>query len=178
MEEHWRPIPSAPGYEASSLGRIRLLDGRISKAGRNSRGYPNVRLLVDRRSVCLYVHRLVADAFLGPPPTTGHTHVAHGDGTTDNNRPENLRWATAKENSADRLRHGTAHIGENNPQSKLSDRQRAEIKGSKEGCKILSERYGVSQPVIVKIRGRLRAPNKRSRAEAMGYRQPPDCKAI
>jgi hypothetical protein len=164
--ETWKPVPNAPCYQVSDLGRVRLSDGRISAAGRNSRGYPNVRLVIDGVSRTVYVHRLVAGAFLGPPPSAKHTHVAHCDGSTDNNRADNLRWATAVENSADRLRHGTAHFGERNPASKLSDVQRAEIRASVEGCKVLAERYGVSMPLIVKIRGRLRAPNR-------GHAQPP-----
>jgi hypothetical protein len=43
------------------------------------------------------------------PPTPKH-EVAHGDGTRDNNRPENLRWATRSENLLDRTLHGTGRV--------------------------------------------------------------------
>jgi hypothetical protein len=172
--EQWRKIPFAPLYDVSNLGRVRRFpDGRISAAGPNARGYRNVRLQVEGKGRCYYVHRIVAEVFLGPPPTEKHTQVAHNDGSRDNNRVENLRWATPPENSSDRLRHGTAHFGEANPHAKITDAAREEIKWSQEGCKVLSERYGLSQPAIVKIRGRLRAPNKRSRAEAMAHAHPP-----
>ena len=40
------------------------------------------------------VHRLVAKAFLEPPPSEKHTIVHHIDGDRANNRPDNLKWAT------------------------------------------------------------------------------------
>ena len=43
------------------------------------------------------VHRIVAVAFLGEPPTKQHV-VDHIDTNRQNNRPENLRWLTKLEN--------------------------------------------------------------------------------
>lgn len=43
------------------------------------------------------VHRIVATAFLGEPPTEGHI-VDHIDTNRQNNRPDNLRWVTKLEN--------------------------------------------------------------------------------
>lgn len=43
------------------------------------------------------VHRIVATAFLGEPPTPEHV-VDHIDTNKQNNRPENLRWVTRFEN--------------------------------------------------------------------------------
>lgn len=44
------------------------------------------------------VHRIVAFAFLGNPPTDQHV-VDHKDTNRRNNRPENLRWLTRLENA-------------------------------------------------------------------------------
>lgn len=44
------------------------------------------------------VHRIVAYAFLGEPPTLQHV-VDHIDTNRRNNRPENLRWLTRLENA-------------------------------------------------------------------------------
>ena len=44
------------------------------------------------------VHRIVAFAFLGEPPTPQHI-VDHIDTNRQNNRPENLRWVTKLENA-------------------------------------------------------------------------------
>lgn len=43
------------------------------------------------------IHRIVAYAFLGEPPTKQHV-VDHLDTNRQNNRPENLRWLTKLEN--------------------------------------------------------------------------------
>lgn len=43
------------------------------------------------------IHRIVAFAFLGAPPTQEHV-VDHIDTNKQNNRPENLRWVTRLEN--------------------------------------------------------------------------------
>lgn len=44
-----------------------------------------------------FVHRIVAYAFIGEPPTTQHI-VDHKNTNRQNNRPENLRWLTKLEN--------------------------------------------------------------------------------
>jgi hypothetical protein len=46
---------------------------------------------------CIPIHRIVARAFLGEPPTPRHV-VDHIDTNKRNNRPENLRWVTRLEN--------------------------------------------------------------------------------
>jgi HNH endonuclease len=43
------------------------------------------------------IHRIVATAFFGEPPTKDHV-VDHIDTNKQNNRPENLRWVTRLEN--------------------------------------------------------------------------------
>lgn len=43
------------------------------------------------------VHRLVCEAFHGPPPFDGAV-VIHLDEDAHNNKPENLKWGTQKEN--------------------------------------------------------------------------------
>lgn len=58
-------------------------------------GIPN-----ERGYLCIaseVVHRIVAYAFLGEPPTLQHV-VDHIDTNRHNNRPENLRWLTKLEN--------------------------------------------------------------------------------
>ena len=45
------------------------------------------------------MHRLVARAFHGPPPSAAHTHVNHLDGDKANNRIDNLEYVTPSENA-------------------------------------------------------------------------------
>jgi hypothetical protein len=122
MQEIWRSIAGRPGYEVSDLGRVRSLDrvvtkmqrgrpvqhrlrGRVLRQGRTRGGYLTVSLA--GRSV--HVHRLVLEAFVGPCPAG--RQAAHRDGNKLNNSVGNLRWATPRENNADKLRHGTALFG-------------------------------------------------------------------
>lgn len=113
MEEIWKPVPSAPLLEASSLGRVRSVPyaqpmpnggskevrlaatfGLESYAAKESR---HRRRIVRFRGRTYKVARLVCEAFHGPPPP-GRPCVLHRDESYSNNRQDNLRWGTQKEN--------------------------------------------------------------------------------
>lgn len=106
-QERWLPIPGYEGmYEASDHGRIRSLDRTITRNGRPSKlqgrvltpltsskyGYLKVGL---GRGNLKFVHRLVAESFLGDG--TG-LDVDHRDGDPTNNHLSNLRYLTHAEN--------------------------------------------------------------------------------
>ena len=102
--EIWLPMrnPSTGhvvnGREVSSLGRIKSCNGLVT-LGRSSRsGYFSVDLRQDWQCRKVMVHRLVAYAFLGPPPSPGHTQVNHKDLNPSNNWLENLEYVTPSEN--------------------------------------------------------------------------------
>lgn len=111
--EEWRPIPTAPGYEASSLGRIKSVAkgpgrkvGRIMSQNPNGRGlYPKVDLTSGGKRISRPVHRLVGAAFLGPIPEGLETRHLNGDGF--DNRLANLKYGTHTENMQDSIAHGT-----------------------------------------------------------------------
>lgn len=128
--EDWAPIPGYEGlYEVSSYGRVRRSsDSRMAPAGyllkpRVTRhGYLRYNLSKHRRYWHVTAHRLVAIAFIGPPPFP-RAHVAHFDGDKMNNHVSNLRWASHAENQADKKRHGRvrgAPPGEQHPMAKLT----------------------------------------------------------
>ena len=106
--EEWVPVSGyEPYYEVSSDGRVRSIRrGRLLKPFTNKLGYQFVDLKapIPGRKMAR-VHRLVCEAFHGPAPE-GKPNVLHGDGDPANNRRENLRWGSQKDNSADTLRHG------------------------------------------------------------------------
>lgn len=52
---------------------------------------------------------MVSDAFNGPRPSRKHD-VCHNNGIRTDDRPQNLRWGTRRENSLDSLRHGTHRV--------------------------------------------------------------------
>lgn len=111
----WRPIPSAPGYEASDLGQVRSVD-RVVETVRGPRPYRGVVLSPKIRAdgyaeVNLggvgsrAVHVLVAEAWLGPRPSG--LDVCHGPDGRGDNSPANLRYDTRAANIADCVRDGT-----------------------------------------------------------------------
>ena len=84
---------AAQSWQVSSIGRVRSSRGVIS-VGHKGPAYFQVEIA--RQKYC--VHRLVATAFLGPPPVHGPWQVNHIDGDCTNNRADNLRWVTPSEN--------------------------------------------------------------------------------
>lgn len=126
MNEEWRVVSRNPNYEVSSLGRVRRLTAyRSTRVGRllsqrpNKDGYPCVGLSLKSKISSTAVHSLVCEAFHGPKPSPSH-ECAHADGVRTNCRASNLRWATSRENNADRVLHGTNPIGARNPRAKLT----------------------------------------------------------
>lgn len=75
-------------------------------------------LTVDGRHV--YAHRMVCEAANGPMPS-GKRDAAHGCGNSSCINKRHLRWATPKENDADKIIHGTTNKGERHGNSKLTD---------------------------------------------------------
>ena len=63
----------------------------------------------DRIEKEMLVHRLVLEAFVGPCPEG--MECCHGDGNGCNNRLENLRWDTPRNNHRDKRTHGTTAFG-------------------------------------------------------------------
>ncbi len=159
MTEEWRPVANWPGYEVSSIGRVRSErrrpegEWRILKPFKAPYGYVMVALYRDSFMQKFCVHQLVARAFLGPKPSDKHL-VAHADNDPKNNHVENLRWATQQENMRDKVRHGTAQRGERHPRSKFSDEtarliRRRGLDG--ESCTDMASEYGVHPTTIHKI---------------------------
>jgi len=106
--EVWRLIPSLPEYLASSEGRVMRVPfiGEMPKGGsRHYGGEPHFgvwnktdgRFIVIHRNKTYKVHRLICEAFNGPPPE-GAEYCLHIDENAANNRPSNLKWGTQKEN--------------------------------------------------------------------------------
>jgi hypothetical protein len=114
MAEVWKPVPSLPGVMASSEGRI-LLPPRHAplpnggvrlyltkpSAGVIQRAHKKARHVYSnywcRAFGNIKVHQAICEAFHGARPFETAV-VIHKDEDGLNNRPENLKWGTQKEN--------------------------------------------------------------------------------
>ena len=86
---------NASGWQVSSHGRVKSPAGWINWGSRKCSGYYRKNV----EGTCYYVHRLVAAAFLGPPPSDNHWQVHHIDADSSNNRVTNLQYVTPSENT-------------------------------------------------------------------------------
>ncbi len=144
-DERWAPAPGYEGFvEVSDQGRVRTLDSvregsrrglihRQFKAGRvlrphlNRAGYEVVAPKIGARRKKVFVHRLVAIAFVAG--YRSDLSVNHINGRKTDNRAANLEWMTLAENTGDQWRQGLADLrGENQPGHKLSTKQVVSIK--------------------------------------------------
>jgi hypothetical protein len=153
----------------SNYGRIlsfkhEFKDGRILKGARSD-GYPTLcyKTMVNgkQKSHCYFVFRLVADLFI-PKTSEDQTQVLHLDFSRDNDKVDNLKWATKEEmmahtrkspnviraKSVKRVGYGlkltstqVIHI-----KKRLQDPKR------KTRIKMLAKQFGVSEMQINRIR--------------------------
>lgn len=126
----WRPIPNFPNYEISEYGDVRRTGHTVTyttktgvtrtirfrpapiktKAAEGFGDHVGVTLIRDGRYHGCRVHRLVLEAFVGPPPFPGALGL-HFDDNKLNNHVSNLRWGTYRDNWEDAQRNGIAVVG-------------------------------------------------------------------
>ena len=97
MEETWKES-IVKGYLVSNLGRIKnLKTGNIIVPDKEEKGYRRLTVKINGKRKHFAVHRLVAVAFI--PNPYNKPQVDHIDADKSNNRVDNLRWCSNKENS-------------------------------------------------------------------------------
>lgn len=149
--EEWKPS-IVPKYMVSNFGRVlNGHTGRILKSQLSINGYPRICLrLPDRSKKYIYVHRLVADAFIGAIPP--EHQVNHKDCNKTNNHISNLEYVTRMEN----LKHGWANgrkcTGEKHGSAKLTELQVTVIRASESSQVDIAKAFGVHRDTIWRIK--------------------------
>lgn len=106
MKEIWKDVEGVFGYQVSNLGRVRSIFSRfgkrayprIMKGSIDSHGYVQVTISVDGKSKLMFIHRLVAKAFI--PNPLNLEMVNHKDENPLNNSVHNLEWCTRSYNNS------------------------------------------------------------------------------
>lgn len=102
MEEIWKTIEDYPNYMVSNMGRVKAINWhregkeKEMKPYTTYKGYLRLRLTKDGKSKQFQIHRLVAEAFI--PNPENKPYIDHINTDRTDNRVENLRWVTNKEN--------------------------------------------------------------------------------
>ena len=157
--EEWRALDAYPGHSVSSHGRVRRDIPRYGGGGASRppleclatralpQGHVQVTISISNKPITLLVHRLVALAFL-PPAKEGQDRVLHADDDPSNNRPSNLRWGTAADNSADMVKRGRQARGVRVPSAKIDPdlvRQIRRASAAGQRQRDIAKSFGVAQ---------------------------------
>lgn len=145
--ETWRVVAEFPDYEVSDCGLVRrrtpgvnTFPARIKSQRKAHHGYMEVSIGARPNVRKRLVHRLVAEAFIGP--LCAGLQVNHKDFDRTNNRVENLEIVSASENVQYSHRNGRGR-------RKLSPEQEDEIRQRYESGSVshsaLAREFGLSK---------------------------------
>ncbi len=157
-DEEWRSVLGWEGvYQVSNLGRVRQIgNGRSAVSGRIctgslNAGYMNVAFSRPGQKLSIHrVHRLVAEAFIGPIPNGYHVH--HVNGNRTDNRVANLEVVLMN----DHVQATSGfHRGEQHYKARLCEAQILAIRSRYATGRVtmtaLAKEYGVGYQNIEKI---------------------------
>ena len=133
--------------------RTAFLNKAISYAGGDCLFWPYARNPAGYGRICVgpkvrTASRVICEMAHGQPPSGKH-HAAHscGNGHLGCVNPKHLRWASPKENCADKITHGTLPVGCAHPGAKLSEGDVLLIRSlsATHSQRALAARFGVSR---------------------------------
>jgi hypothetical protein len=151
--EIWLPIVGYESlYEVSNEGQIRNIRTGKLKVFTNDKQKrrPFVGLWRNNKICVIYPHKAVLEAFVSARPKG--MEACHNDGNPFNNRLDNLRWDTPRNNQLDRIKHGTSNRGERCATAKLTETQVCAILADTRLQKEIAADYGVRQNTISRIK--------------------------
>lgn len=150
--EEWRSLRE-PACEVSSHGRA-CVGGLILPGSKTAGGYRQIYI----KGQPWYVHRLVTEAFLGPPPSPRH-EVNHKNCVRHDNRIDNLEWVTRSENVLHSIAMGGRANwryvrGEEHGRTTLTEsdvRRLRSLRADGRSVSLLTQLFGVSRSTIYRI---------------------------
>lgn len=148
-----KEIPLHPEYKITKSGQVWSTRTNKWRKPYTANKHLHILFRVNRVSSTRSVGSLVLETFVSSRPEG--LECRHLDGNPLNNNLDNLAWGTRQENVADRVIHGTNLRGERNGNSKLTDRQAAEIRqclANDIPPKVLAKHFQVNRVTIYNIK--------------------------
>lgn len=106
--ESWKILKDYPKYKISNTGEVFSTWRNRNLAMTNLGRYKRVHLInKDKKRETLFVHRLVALAYI--PNPNKHPLINHKDGDPSNNNVANLEWCDYKYNCKHAMETGLCH---------------------------------------------------------------------
>lgn len=118
MKKGWRPIIGSNGYRVSLTGKVKNAKCKTMRSFMSAHGYEIASIPYGSVRKNKPVHRLVAEAFLGP--AEAGMCVNHKDGVKTNNHVSNLEYITLRGNTQHAKMMGLCPKGEAIPNAKLN----------------------------------------------------------
>lgn len=153
MSTNLRELKDFPEYFVGEDGQIYSIKPlrnyskdtslRVLRGTRDRDGYKRVALFRGSEKSYKRVCRLVCETFHGKPPSLSSV-TRHKDGSTDNDKPDNLEWGSPLDNSQDAKRHGTWIHGTKVNTNKLAEEDVIKIFKDNRKYTEIAEDFGVS----------------------------------
>lgn len=158
--EEWRTVRAFPNYQVSSIARAYSVPRKFVRGGlltpwEDPKGYLHITVYEGDKARKPYLHRLVAEAFLGECPEGMET--LHGPNGKLDNRASQLRYDTHQVNCDEMLRDGTRRFGEDHWNAVLTQELVAELRlraRGKESFETLAREFGLNPGAVASaVRG-------------------------
>lgn len=155
-------------YAVSSEGRCasykeNLDEGKVIR-GKMTEGFPVIMITLGKKRKSLLLHRLIAESFIGGPPSPDH-RIIHLDYRKDNNEPGNLKWVD-KLDWEDHQNHNPKVIANRESQKEKKPYQGHKLNATKVALlkkklmdpqrktrlKLLARQFGISEMQLYRIK--------------------------